>query len=240
VFNRSGTTVDIRGMTVASGTGETHVVTAPEPIYIPAQAYRVLCRDRDALLDQGVDPVYEYGDDLTFADAADEIRITSATGSLLDHVAWDTMSGWPTVNGYSVQWTGTPANDAPGEWTSGGPAFGLGDHGTRGRATESATSATPVRVMRTELLPSVPNPFNPRTEIRFSLARPGHVKVSIFDVRGRRVLNVVDEVIESPRMVERTWQGDDNRGQQVSSGVYYVRMWVDGRDSGGHKVALVR
>ena len=161
VFNRGGTTVDIRGMTLACVTGEAHVVTAPEPIYIPAQAYRVLCRDRDALLDQGVDPVYEYGDDLTFSDSADEIRITSAMGSLLEHVVWDTSSGWPTVNGYSVQWTGTPANDAPGEWTSGGPVFGLGDHGTPGRATESATSASPVRVTRTELLPSVPNPFNP-------------------------------------------------------------------------------
>ena len=240
VFNRSGTTVDIRGMTLASGTGETHVVTAAEPIYIPAQAYRVLCRDREALLDQGVDPVYEYGDDLTFADSADEIRITSATGSLLDHVAWDTSSGWPSVNGYSVQWTGTPANDSPGEWTSGGPAFGLGDHGTPGRATESATSAPPVRVTRTELLPSVPNPFNPRTEVRFSLARPGHVMVAVFDVRGRRVASVVDEYVEEAGTVSRTWNGTDAQGRGVASGVYLVRMWVDAVAVGGHKVALVR
>lgn len=240
VFNRSATTVDLRGMTLTSGVGETHVVTAPEPIYIPSQAHRVLCRNRAALLDQGVDPIYEYGSDLTFANSSDEIRITSATGALLDHVAWDTAAGWPVVDGYSVQWTGTPGNDVPGEWTTGGPAFGLGDHGTPGRATESVTSAPSVSVPRTELLPSVPNPFNPRTAIRFSIATPGHVKVTIYDVRGRRVLDLADEVMESAGFVSRVWDGTDAHGHSVSSGVYLVRLVVDGRFTGGQKVALVQ
>ena len=227
-------------MTLTSGTGETHVITAPQPLYIPAQAYRVLCRDRAAMLDQDVDPIYEYGSDLSLADTADEIRLISATGALLDHVAWDTSAGWPIVNGISVQWTGTPANDAVGEWTTGGPAFGLGDHGTPGRATESATSTPPAHVTRTQLLPSVPNPFNPRTEIRFSVARPGQVQVIVFDVRGRRVTTVVDEFVEQSGLVARVWTGVDDAGRGVASGVYFVRMWVDGQGVGGHKVALIR
>lgn len=72
------------------------------------------------------------------------------------------------------------------------------------------------------------------------MARPGHVKVAIFDVRGRRVASVVDEHVEMAGTVSRMWKGTDEQGRGVASGVYLVRMWVDGGAVGGHKVALLR
>ena len=42
------------------------------------------------------------------------------------------------------------------------------------------------------LLPNVPNPFNPATEIRYTLERPGNVQLTVFDIRGRRVRKLFD------------------------------------------------
>jgi hypothetical protein len=46
--------------------------------------------------------------------------------------------------------------------------------------------------VRTELLANVPNPFNPTTAVRFSLARREHVKIDVYDVAGRHVVNLVN------------------------------------------------
>jgi len=50
----------------------------------------------------------------------------------------------------------------------------------------------------------------------------------------------MDETVGSDGLVSRIWTGVDARGYQASGGVYLVRMWVDGSDAGGRKIALVR
>lgn len=76
---------------------------------------------------------------------------------------------------------------------------------------------------RTELLPAYPNPFNPATTIRYSLASRQHVRIDVFDVTGARVITLVDE--SRPAGVQRvTWNGRDTRDMPVASGVYLIRM----------------
>lgn len=75
----------------------------------------------------------------------------------------------------------------------------------------------------TRLLTNVPNPFNPQTKIRFELARDEFVRVTIFDVTGRRVRTLVDGR-QSAGENSVVWQGRDNSGRQVASGAYYVRL----------------
>ena len=74
-----------------------------------------------------------------------------------------------------------------------------------------------------------PNPFNPQVTIPFSLELPGHVRAEIFDLRGRRVASLVDEVF-SAGAHELKWQGRDDRGSDLSSGVYFLRI-----DGGGER-----
>ena len=73
------------------------------------------------------------------------------------------------------------------------------------------------------LAQNVPNPFNPRTKIEYVLPGPGKVTLRIFDVRGRLVRRLVDGA-ETAGPHEATWDGRDDRGASVASGVYLCRL----------------
>lgn len=68
-----------------------------------------------------------------------------------------------------------------------------------------------------------PNPFNPRTTVAFELERPGRARVDVFSSRGELVRSLYSGSLPAGRH-ERVWDGIDDRGQQVSSGVYFVRL----------------
>ena len=103
----------------------------------------------------------------------------------------------------------------------------------------SASPATDVKpiVYQTRLFQNSPNPFNPETEVRFELATPSHVSVSIFDAAGRRVRTLVDEARPAGVHVLR-WNGRDDGHQPVSSGVYFYRMHASGFDATRKMVLL--
>ena len=68
-----------------------------------------------------------------------------------------------------------------------------------------------------------PNPFNPRTELRFALAQPGRVVLAVHDLTGRRVAVLADrELAAGPHTFP--WQGRDTAGRTVASGVYVARL----------------
>ena len=77
------------------------------------------------------------------------------------------------------------------------------------------------------LEPNHPNPFNPVTEIRYSLAQAAPVRLGVYDVAGRLVRLLVSERREAGAGTAR-WDGCDERGRGVSSGVYFARL-----DAGG-------
>ena len=68
-----------------------------------------------------------------------------------------------------------------------------------------------------------PNPFNPSTEIVFSMARGGHASLQIFDGRGKLVTTLVNgNVPAGPNHV--VWNGRDSRGTAMATGVYFYRL----------------
>jgi len=77
------------------------------------------------------------------------------------------------------------------------------------------------------LAQNFPNPFNPSTEISFDLPRSSEVVIDIYDVAGHRVRTLVDESLPAGRH-SVFWLGEDERGQRVSSGVYFYRLRADG------------
>ncbi len=81
-------------------------------------------------------------------------------------------------------------------------------------------------ILVSQLLPNVPNPFNPQTSIRFKLAETNDVRVSIFDVTGRLV-KVLENSTLAAGEYSRIWQGRDESGRAVASGAYYVRLVMD-------------
>lgn len=80
-----------------------------------------------------------------------------------------------------------------------------------------------IPVARTELNGNMPNPFNPETTILFAVKNPEHVRLEIFNIRGQIVRVLVDSDMPSGHH-NVVWNGRDDNGKPVSSGVYYYRM----------------
>ncbi len=94
------------------------------------------------------------------------------------------------------------------------------------------------RVGRNRLQQNFPNPFNPTATIRFEIARPQHVRLNIYDIRGRLVRTLVDELRQA-NSYEVVWDGTNNRGGAVASGVYFYRMTAGGFVQ-THKMMLLK
>ena len=98
----------------------------------------------------------------------------------------------------------------------------------------------PVSTVREYALGNAPNPFNPRTEIQFALPQSGKVEIRIFDLAGRLVRNFDLGSTEAGRH-SITWDGTDQSGHGVVSGVYFSRLFVDGSPRGGaSKMSLLK
>ena len=79
-----------------------------------------------------------------------------------------------------------------------------------------------------------PNPFNPSTTIKFAIEKTSSATVSVYDVLGRQVATLVADQL-TPGSYSTTWNGTDDHGKTVSSGVYYVRMNATYTSGGAEK-----
>jgi hypothetical protein len=85
---------------------------------------------------------------------------------------------------------------------------------------------------------TVPNPFTGRTRITFALPNAGPVRLSIYDVAGRRVTQLVDETRSRGRF-NVDWDGRDQNGRSVTPGVYFARLTGRGQ-SHDRKLVLMK
>ncbi|HEU4928422.1 MAG TPA: T9SS type A sorting domain-containing protein [Candidatus Krumholzibacteria bacterium] len=88
-----------------------------------------------------------------------------------------------------------------------------------------------------ELSQNYPNPFNPSTRIPFSLGQAGPVLLRIFDVRGAHVVTVFDGSLNQGRH-SLEWNGRDNHGQPVASGMYLYTLTTAGQTLSRKMVVL--
>jgi len=93
-----------------------------------------------------------------------------------------------------------------------------------------ALSITPVDDMPTAAsvpnLSAYPNPFNPRTEIRFELSEPAQVTLEIFDTAGRRVRTLEKGTRLGAGPQTKTWSGRDESGNMLAAGLYILRLEI--------------
>jgi hypothetical protein len=100
-------------------------------------------------------------------------------------------------------------------------AFALNDEPTSG-VPKSANEGL-------GLYQNQPNPFSSSTAIRYMLpADGGHARVEVFDVMGRTVARLVDKT-QSGGMQSVSWNGRDQAGHTVTSGVYFCRLYFGDR-----------
>ncbi|HOH47110.1 MAG TPA: FlgD immunoglobulin-like domain containing protein, partial [Candidatus Cloacimonadota bacterium] len=104
------------------------------------------------------------------------------------------------------------------------------------QATPNADPSTPE--VQTELVGNYPNPFNPETTIRFSLQNAGTVSLNVYNARGQLVRSLVNNQMASGAH-SVVWNGLDDSGRGVSSGIYYYRMQA-GNFNQTRKMVLVK
>jgi endonuclease/exonuclease/phosphatase family metal-dependent hydrolase len=106
------------------------------------------------------------------------------------------------------------------------------DHAPRSADFTLAAEASPVPDMldlrSARLLPNIPNPFNPSTVVRFELDVATHIDLDVFNMRGHRVNSIASGNFAAGSH-GITWNGTDESGHHVASGVYYavLRCLVD-------------
>jgi sugar lactone lactonase YvrE len=84
-----------------------------------------------------------------------------------------------------------------------------------------------------------PNPFNPSTTISYALPQASRVHVKIYSVLGQEVRTLVNTEQNANYYIV-TWNGRDNYGNSVSSGVYFIRMVAEPVNSGGQPFVQVK
>ncbi|MBU8932446.1 MAG: T9SS type A sorting domain-containing protein, partial [candidate division Zixibacteria bacterium] len=73
------------------------------------------------------------------------------------------------------------------------------------------------------LAQNYPNPFNPSTTIEYSVLVGCHVEIAVYDLLGKRVKSLIDEPVERG-LYTTVWDGADETGTRVASGIYFYRM----------------
>jgi hypothetical protein len=159
----------------------------------------------------------------------DKVQLYSQYNQLIDEVSYSNVAPWKTFD-LSQLWTlelSNPAknNNLPASWVFSG---NYGTPGVRNPSNiPSEIEELAVAIYTTELLPNYPNPFNDGTTIEFKLDKPGKYRISILDLNGRTIRNLSDDNQFSTTHT-LYWDGRDNSGKPVVSGVYFYRLECEG------------
>jgi hypothetical protein len=86
---------------------------------------------------------------------------------------------------------------------------------------------------RWALFPNYPNPFNARTTINFKVARNSKVEMTIFDIRGRAITKLVNDILDAGDY-SVSWNGRDDNDRLVPSGIYLYQMKAEVQQGGVH------
>ena len=75
-----------------------------------------------------------------------------------------------------------------------------------------------------ELSQNFPNPFNPSTDIQFTVGKDALVSLNIYDIQGRLVSSLIDNYFYSAGSYKMNWDGKNQYGTQVPSGMYLYKL----------------
>lgn len=95
-----------------------------------------------------------------------------------------------------------------------------------------------VPVATTELLGNYPNPFNPETLISYNVKTEAPVSIEVYNLKGQKVKSLVNGKAKSGNH-SISWNGTDDNGKKVTSGVYFYRM-TSGKYTSSRKMILMK
>jgi hypothetical protein len=120
-------------------------------------------------------------------------------------------------------WYSFPLYDLAGNPRIYGDQVDLGAYEWQGQTGIEDLIAVPAFSMS-----NYPNPFNPSTTIRYSVPKDGNVKLCIYNTKGQLLTTLVNEH-KNYGVHNIIWNGNDNNGNKVSSGLYFTRIVAEGK-----------
>ncbi len=238
LYNRRSEAVDLTGWSFKDENDE-HVFLFPGGLEIGANDYLVLCNDITAF--KTVFPeVKNCTGNLNFglSNGGEVIRLYDNYNSLVDSVHYDDTDPWPLSpdgtgptlelispdldNDYAQNWTAYIKNGTPGAqnliYTSSG-------------IHEEYLSPGPGNNF---LYQNYPNPFDLYTNISYYIAKSGHVRLKIYDISGREILNLVNEYQQADTYTVNMNAGD------LTSGFYFYTLEVNREFVSSRRMIIVR
>jgi hypothetical protein len=219
LYNNSDTQRNISGW-VFKDSDDGHSFALPQGTIIDSNSYLVLCVD--TLLFKPLFPdVHNYIGNIGFglSGSGELIRFYDDQMNIVDSLTYDDSAPWPTEpdgNGPTLSLKNPNLDNSLGEnWIA-----SLG-YGTPGKLNDifvglnDEKSNMPVDF---ELFQNYPNPFNPVTNIRFTVPRSSNVSITIYNIIGKEIAQVVNE-FKNPGNYLVTYDAS-----KQSSGVYFYRM----------------
>jgi len=233
LFNPTETNIDISSW-VFKDSNENNIFQIKEGTTIQRKGYYVLCQDSiqfkiyfpDANNYQGN---FEFG----LKNGGEKLRLYDNVGNLIDSLTYDDSPPWPTEpdgigyalglieptsdNALAVNWNTTSLFGTPGKQNS----------------FLEVSDTNNVLLENYKLLQNYPNPFNTTTTIKYQLPNKNHVTLIIYDILGRKISTLVNEV-KLPGIHEVLFESGT-----YSSGVYFYRILV-GNYSSAKKLMLLK
>ena len=84
-----------------------------------------------------------------------------------------------------------------------------------------------------------PNPFNPSTTIKLDLAESGDIELDIYNIKGQKVKTLID-AYSAKGNFEIIWRGIDDNKKSVTSGQYFIKLKVNGKEKAVRKCVLLK
>lgn len=234
LYNPADNTVDVQNWVIKDEGSDIFVVTSS--LEIPPHGYVVLGANGDPGKNGGYTPDYVYDyNEFKLGNGADEIILMNG-GQVVDSIAYDDGIDWPDDWGRSMQLSDPYLdNNVGANWASTTDStYGTGNYGTPGYQNSNYIVSVGNRFeaklpIKFRLFQNYPNPFNPTCTITFELSadggRPSAVSLSIYNIAGQLVRSLVDQE-RLPGRYSVSWDGKDNTGQDVASGVYLCKLRV--------------
>jgi hypothetical protein len=111
--------------------------------------------------------------------------------------------------------------------------------GNRNWVTSVTPPSVPPFASSHSLAQNYPNPFNPSTTITYTLSRTAHLRIQILDQLGRAIATLINHE-EGNGTHTVSWNGRDDEGRTVGTGIYYYQLEVDSRPIETRKLILLK
>ena len=222
LYNASGYDIDISGW-VIKDEDDTHEYSFPGGTEMQANSYLVVADDLTAFGEYYTETISVFGElGFGLAGGSDQVRLFDASGGLIDSLQYADEAPWPSGSdgtGYTLELKSQDLdNSKPESW--GSSAATGGSPGQQNGITVSIEIPEESIPEKLALHQNYPNPFNPTTNINFELPKQVRVKLTIFDMIGREVAVLADEVYPAGSH-QVSWNAEGN-----ASGVYFYQIQV--------------